>query len=119
MQTKNRTNINLNKYYRIIYFLFLFRINNICNIIMEKRNGDLYLTLNEDFVTELKRRFDDDDDDFKNQEKLIFWACKMKNLKWENYYENYFTSNKLIFFTEKNDEMCKCIAPLSASLTNH
>ena len=72
---------------------------------MEKRNGDLYLTLNEDFVTELKRRFDDDDDDFKNQEKHIFWACKMKNLKWENYYENYFTSNKLIFFTEKNDEI--------------
>ena len=65
---------------------------------MEKRNGDLYLTLNEDFVTELNRRFDDDDDDFKNQEKYIFWGCKMRYFNWEIYYKHYFTSNKLIFF---------------------
>ena len=56
--------------------MFLFTNNNICNIIMEKRNGDLYLSINEDFVTELKRRFDDDDDDFKNQEKHIFGVVK-------------------------------------------
>ena len=74
---------------------------------MEKRNGDLYLTLNEDFVTELKRRFydDDDDDDNKNQEKHIFSGCKMKYLNWEIYYKHYYTSNKLIFFDVKDDEM--------------